>query len=170
MIKCPFCNISYVDNTLYCGECGYYLLDDDKRETDELDNDNSGQVETVANLEAGLKSQLGIKSPTVRLKIGPHKRIIETDLEKIIHIGRLDPHLNIFPEIDVTDDISPAKSVSRRHARILKQGDNIVLEDLGSVNGTFINSKKLDPYLPETVANGDVLKLGTLIIEVEILN
>ena len=169
MIKCPFCKISYVDNTLYCSECGYYLLDDEKRETDELKKENSSQIEANHASEAELQPRLGISSPTLRLRIGPNKRIIETHLDKIIHIGRLDPHLNIFPEIDVTDDISPEKSVSRRHARMLKQGNKIVVEDLGSVNGTFINSKKLDPYLPEAVVHGDVLQLGTLVIEIEII-
>jgi pSer/pThr/pTyr-binding forkhead associated (FHA) protein len=58
--------------------------------------------------------------------------------------------------------------VSRRHARILKQGGMVVVEDMGSINGTFINGKRLDPYLPEVLNDGDILQLGKLKIEVKI--
>jgi len=168
MIKCPFCQISYVDNTVFCSECGYYLLEDDTRETDRLEDDMGWLGESVDG-EADASVQLDSKPPTVRLKIGAKEREVEMLLDKVIHVGRLDPNLNVYPEIDVTDDISPSKSVSRRHARILKQGNEVMVEDLGSVNGTYINSKKLDPYLPETLHHGDTLQLGTLLIKVQIL-
>ena len=169
MIKCPFCQISYVDNTIYCAECGHYLLEDEKRETDRLEDEKAGWL--GEHIEPGIDSSLhvGSRTLTIRFSIGSNKRVVELPLEKVVHIGRVDPNLNIFPEIDVTDDIAPEKSVSRRHARIARDGGRIIVEDLGSVNGTFINSKKLDPYLPEPLGSGDTLQLGTLLIEVEIL-
>jgi pSer/pThr/pTyr-binding forkhead associated (FHA) protein len=39
---------------------------------------------------------------------------------------------------------------------------------LGSANGTFINGKKLVPYLFESLNDGDLLQLGTLLIKVKI--
>ena len=59
-------------------------------------------------------------------------------------------------------------TVSRRHARILKREGTVVVEDLGSINGTFINGKRLAPYLPEALHDGDQLQLGKLLIEVEL--
>lgn len=171
MVKCPFCQISYVENTLFCTECGYYLLDNDKRETDRLEEEEEASwAGPPKSFEPVFAPEVDSRLLTLRLKIGAKKRIVETPLDKVIHIGRLDPNLNIFPEIDVTDDIAPEKNVSRRHARILKQGSKIVVEDLGSVNGTFVNSKKLEPYLPETLVTGDTLQLGALRIEIEILS
>jgi hypothetical protein len=38
----------------------------------------------------------------------------------------------------------PSATVSRRHARILKEGDTYWLEDLNSVNGTYVNGKALN--------------------------
>jgi hypothetical protein len=169
MIKCPFCQISYVDNTIYCAECGHYLLEDETRETDRLAEEEAGWLGEKIKPEVDSPHHLGSKPLTVRLKIGASKRVVELPLEKVVHIGRVDPNLNIFPEVDVTDDIAPEKSVSRRHARILREGGRVVVEDLGSVNGTFINSKKLDPYLPEALGSGDTLQLGTLLMEVEII-
>jgi hypothetical protein len=62
--------------------------------------------------------------------------------------------------------LEPARGVSRRHASIFKQGLGVVVEDLGSVNGTFVNGKRLDPYLPEPLRDGDTLQLGKLLIKV----
>lgn len=48
--------------------------------------------------------------------------------------------------------------VSRQHARITRQGDLMVIEDMGSTNGTFVNGMRLTG--PHTLANGDVISLG----------
>ncbi|HEY66677.1 MAG TPA: FHA domain-containing protein [Thermoflexia bacterium] len=48
--------------------------------------------------------------------------------------------------------------VSRQHARITRQGGLMVIEDLGSTNGTFVNGMRLTG--PHTLANGDVIGLG----------
>jgi pSer/pThr/pTyr-binding forkhead associated (FHA) protein len=105
---------------------------------------------------------------SIRLKVGENGRLIETSLSKAIHMGRLDPASDVFPEIDLTNDNGLEKGVSRRHARILKREGTVVVEDLGSINGTFVNGKRLAPYLPEVLHQGDQLQLGKLLIEVEL--
>ena len=105
----------------------------------------------------------------IRLKIGTHNRVVEMPLKKDIHIGRVDPLSEIFPEIDLTDDIAPAKDVSRRHARISKKDGRVVVQDLASSNGTFLNGKRLESYHTEPLSDGDVLQLGATQIEVKIL-
>jgi predicted component of type VI protein secretion system len=54
----------------------------------------------------------------------------------------------IFIGRDLTNDISiNDPEVSRRHARIFLQGNNFVLEDLGSTNGTMVGGQRLmGPY------------------------
>jgi hypothetical protein len=52
--------------------------------------------------------------------------------------------------------------VSRRHARLSIEDDNVVLEDLNSTNGTKINGKLLTPYTPEEIAPGDIVRFGSL--------
>jgi pSer/pThr/pTyr-binding forkhead associated (FHA) protein len=55
----------------------------------------------------------------------------------------------IFIGRDLANDISiNDPEVSRRHARIFLQGNNYVLEDLGSTNGTMVGGQRLmGPYL-----------------------
>ena len=81
-----------------------------------------------------------------------------------ILIGRTDPHTGIFPEVDLTMH-DPQTKVSRRHARIYRQGEQFFIEDLESVNGTIVNSIsggsiRLNPKSPRVLAVGDELKLG----------
>lgn len=51
--------------------------------------------------------------------------------------------------------------VSRQHARLTRQGGTVVLEDLGSTNGTYVNGVRLTA--PQTLSNGDVIGLGDTI-------
>jgi hypothetical protein len=48
--------------------------------------------------------------------------------------------------------------VSRRHARITRQGDLVMIEDVGSTNGTFVNGMRLTG--PHTLADGNLISLG----------
>jgi hypothetical protein len=168
MIKCPFCQVSYVANTVFCSECGQYLLDDQKRETDPLNGDKGWVGQAVDKPSTGPLPQLNARQIAVHFKIGPHRREVELPLNKVIHLGRIDPTLDVFPDVDLSYDTASSKSVSRRHAAISRQGDTVIVEDIGSVNGSFINGRRLDPYLPEILNNGDILQLGKILIEVEI--
>lgn len=58
-------------------------------------------------------------------------------------------------ECDVVID---DRQVSRRHARILKQGEHYVLEDLGSKNGTFVNAQEL--VGPHVLRNEDEVQIA----------
>jgi pSer/pThr/pTyr-binding forkhead associated (FHA) protein len=89
-------------------------------------------------------------------------------LNVITHLGRVDAASSVFPEVDLSNDSDMSHGVSRRHARILKQGGTVVIEDMGSINGTFVNGRRLDPYLPEVLNDGDILQLGKLQIEIKI--
>jgi serine/threonine-protein kinase len=90
------------------------------------------------------------------------------DKESVL-IGRTDPHTSIFPEIDLTM-YDPETKVSRKHARIYRQGEQFVIEDLGSVNGTIINSisggsVRLNSRAPRVLAGGDEVKVGSTVLK-----
>ena len=60
---------------------------------------------------------------------------------------------------DVTNDIALGDAeVSRQHARLTRTPGGIVVEDLGSTNGTFINGERL--VAPRVMAMGDLLGFG----------
>jgi pSer/pThr/pTyr-binding forkhead associated (FHA) protein len=53
--------------------------------------------------------------------------------------------------------------VSRRHARVILQGESLIIEDLGSTNGTFVNGEKIRRA---RIKEGDKVLIGTSIIRV----
>jgi eukaryotic-like serine/threonine-protein kinase len=83
---------------------------------------------------------------------------LNIDTENLI--GRMDPNRGIRPEVDLSK-YDPAARVSRRHAKISSQGNQFIIEDLGSANGTFINgSVRLTQGKQHILESGDELKLG----------
>jgi hypothetical protein len=164
MIKCPVCQAEHPENTLFCDECGSYLQGGNQKETDPLAAAEVTWMEREEMFEApeeGVTSPLGLK-----LTIPDSGRDVEMPLTKEVNIGRLDPASASFPDVDLTSDGGLEKGVSRRHAKITRRGSEVFIEDLGSINGTFLNRKKLTPYLPQALNSGDELQLGKLILRV----
>lgn len=166
MIICPACNTSNVDNTLFCVECGAYLVDEESPPTDAVGISIPDWGADTPDIAPDPSSPPGTGPLAINLEIGEKKRAVQVPLNKPIHMGRLDPGGSIFPEIDLTPDGGLEMGVSRRHARILKRDQQIYVEDLGSSNGTFVNGQKLMPYFPEILSDGDDLRLGKLHIKV----
>jgi serine/threonine-protein kinase len=140
--------------TVYCGFCGGRIAADD------IFCAHCGARQPLAAV--GASAMLRTAHPTAKLVVAG---TTELDASFILQkesnlVGRTDPHSNIFPEIDLSRFDSETK-VSRRHARIWREGDTFLVEDLGSVNGTVINdSVRLAPRQPRVLDSGDKLRLG----------
>lgn len=82
--------------------------------------------------------------------------------KSVVTIGREDPVSNIFPEIDLAQHGGLEQGVGRRHARLVLQNNQVCLEDMNSVNGTFLNQTRLAPGQPTPLKDGDELRMGNL--------
>src|SRR5947209_1495652 len=65
------------------------------------------------------------------------------------------------PDVRLSVD---ARSVSRRHARIVVSEAGAVIEDLGSKNGTFVNGQRVT--VPRTLQDKDEIRVGAAIFVV----
>ncbi|HTO89347.1 MAG TPA: cyclic nucleotide-binding domain-containing protein [Thermoanaerobaculia bacterium] len=75
-------------------------------------------------------------------------------------VGRSDPVTGITPDIDLTP-LDPQRSTSRRHAKLYQMGGHFyVMEEIGVMNGTFVNENRVATGTPVPLQNGDVLKFG----------
>lgn len=83
-------------------------------------------------------------------------------------LGRSDVVSGFFPDIDLTPHGALDTGVGRRHLRLFVQGGQLFAEDLDSTNGSFLNGQKLAPRQPQPVATGDELRLGQLILRVQV--
>ena len=81
-------------------------------------------------------------------------------------IGRADPVTGILPDVDLTP-VDTNRSVSRRHAKIIRSGGEYhALEEVGTVNGTYVNDQRIPTGVPVTLHNGDLLKIGLIAMKV----
>lgn len=77
-------------------------------------------------------------------------------------VGRYDPVTETQPEVDLTL-VDIKRSVSRRHAKITaRDGSFFLTEEVGALNGTFINGSKLVTGKPAPLRNGDQISVGTV--------
>jgi predicted component of type VI protein secretion system len=78
----------------------------------------------------------------------------QVPLDTVVDIGR-DTSLPLHLDEDT--------QVSRRHARIVVQGGAVVVEDLGSTNGTYVNEQPISA--PRPLNPGDKVRVGLTVLE-----
>ena len=77
-------------------------------------------------------------------------------------IGRYDSVTGMSPEIDLSNE-DQSRNISRRHARlVLKDGKPYIAEEIGTMNGTFLNGQKLANGVLTPIKDGDELTLCRL--------
>lgn len=102
-------------------------------------------------------------SPSVRLigrAKGGKEILIDmsvVDLRRGVVVGRSSNQ----PGYEIDDD-----SVSRKHAEFRMDEKRLHIRDLGSTNGTFLNSKRISPDRIEKLRIGDEVKLGAVALKV----
>lgn len=85
-----------------------------------------------------------------------HQGRLLADLDKdVFLIGKKKEEVDL-----VLEDLS----VSRMHARIMKRGEEIYLEDLNSTNGTFKNGLRLEPYERRKLEAEDEIRCGNVTV------
>jgi hypothetical protein len=83
-------------------------------------------------------------------------------------IGRWDPDTGSFPEVDLDAD-DPEAKVSRKHALIRIDGGKITVEDIGSLNGTYVNRQpRLQPGTPNELKDGDEVIIGKTFLKLTV--
>lgn len=71
-----------------------------------------------------------------------------------------------MPDIDLTRYKAYDKGVSRLHAILRRVNNKIVVMDLGSSNGTYVNGNRLSPQVEHVLTHGDAIHLGKLKIQI----
>jgi FHA domain-containing protein/zinc ribbon protein len=142
-VYCPECGFQNPAAANFCSKCGAKLLADAPGEQTESFTAEELDEDAGATLE-----QRGLRGPALVVRSGGG-RAGETffpDGETSL-IGR-SPECDIF-----LDDVT----VSRKHAELSRAGERWTIRDLGSLNGTFVNRKRIETAELE---DDDELQIG----------
>ena len=83
-------------------------------------------------------------------------------------VGRWDPDTGSFPEVDLDAD-DPEAKISRKHALIRIADGKITVEDIGSLNGTYVNrGARLAPGTAIELNNGDEVIIGKTFLKLRV--
>jgi len=75
-------------------------------------------------------------------------------------VGRRDPVTGIHPDVDLTP-VDTQRSTSRRHAKIYRRGGKFfACEEIGTMNGTFVNGERVETGVPVEIKPGDEVQFG----------
>jgi hypothetical protein len=143
-VYCPECGFQNPETANYCSKCGTLLVKDEpgSETTVSYTPEEAGEA-TALTLE-----ELGAEGPALVVRSGGGRagEHFVPQGERTT-IGR-SPDCDIF-----LDDVT----VSRRHAVLVRRDDGFFIEDQGSLNGTFLNRRRIESGRLE---NGDELQIG----------
>jgi pSer/pThr/pTyr-binding forkhead associated (FHA) protein len=144
-MHCPECGFVNGEGANYCQKCGAFLAgvgepSDATTAQYQLD-DESGELRPVDPEQAPAGGVL-----VIRAGGGRAGETFELSGDRIA-IGR-------SPEADVfLDDVT----VSRNHALLVRRRDGLYLDDLGSLNGSYVNRHRIESHKLQA---GDELQIG----------
>ena len=161
MTKCSECGASQEVGTLFCDECGGFLLVETGKITAVL------PFSEFANRPPPPPLPTGTLTPTtatryITLVVPSSRRRLKLYVQNEAQIGRASSEL--VPEIDLTDDNGAENGVSRLHAKIQSVEEGLVLIDLASTNGTLLNNYRLPANDPYPLNSGDEIRFGDLLV------
>ncbi len=147
-LHCPECGFVNTEGANYCQKCGAFLggaggapepgdttmayqLDESTGEMKPVDLERvSGEGATLVIRSGGGRSGEAFNVGGERMTIGRS------------------PEAEIF-----LDDVT----VSRNHALLVRRRDGLYIDDLGSLNGTYVNRRRIESH---RLLNGDELQVG----------
>ena len=146
-VFCNQCGHRNPPESGFCSSCGGVLdhIDDHTitiAKVDPLQDAPGPDDDVVVNLK-----DLSSSSASLVVRNGPQAGVALTIDDDVTRLGRAtDCEISL-------DDIT----VSRWHAEILRDGDNYRVRDAGSLNGTYVNNKRVDE---SALHQGDELQVG----------
>jgi len=194
MIRCSECGHENMDGLEYCDACGAKLLamapaaaepaPAPLPETEEPGIAVTAPEAPAEGAAVAAEPEAPAVAPvTVTTPAAPAAGVIQSAKLTVIRggtvgkvfplqpgdnlVGRWDPDSGAFPEVDLeTDD--PEARISRKHA-LIRLSESMTIEDIGSLNGTFVNrGRRLEPGSPAVLKDGDEIIIGKTFFKVSL--
>jgi hypothetical protein len=142
---CPECGFANDDGASYCQRCGAFLA---SAEQSASATTATYQVGETGELEAVELEEVVARGAALVIRAGGGRAGESFPIQgDRLTVGRR-PDSDVF-----LDDVT----VSRDHALIVRRGNDYYLDDCGSLNGTYVNRRRIDSH---RLADGDELQIG----------
>jgi pSer/pThr/pTyr-binding forkhead associated (FHA) protein/predicted RNA-binding Zn-ribbon protein involved in translation (DUF1610 family) len=143
-VYCPECGFQNPEAANYCAKCGALVVRDESgSDTTMSYTPEEGEDEAAAILD-----EIKTEGPALVVRSGGGRAGEHFLLEnESTTVGR-SPDCDVF-----LDDVT----VSRRHAHVLRRNGQFFIEDKGSLNGTFLNRRRIESGELE---DGDEVQIG----------
>ncbi|MDX6681884.1 MAG: hypothetical protein QOG94_1923 [Solirubrobacteraceae bacterium] len=146
-MHCPECGFVNTEGSNYCQKCGAFLADVGQHQEGD-DTTVAWQIGETGDLKAVDPDEVGGEGATLVIRSGGGRSgetfALTGDQSRI---GR-SPEAEVF-----LDDVT----VSRNHALLVRRRDGVYIDDLGSLNGTYVNRKRIESH---KLQDGDELQVG----------
>jgi hypothetical protein len=144
-VHCPECGFINSPGANFCQKCGAHL----PAEGDSTDQTTTSyQVGETGELKPVDLEQVSAEGGALVIRSGGGRAGESFSIEgERVTIGR-SPDASVF-----LDDVT----VSRNHALLVRRRDGLYIDDLGSLNGTYVNRRRIESH---KLAHGDELQVG----------
>ena len=168
MIVCPNCRHNNMTGSMFCSECGAHLIASDNLVTQNITPDQAEMEEALSSPPiTGIHRTAGSKLDTWgTLHLLETGQMLPLSDRNEFTLGRISDGQPIMPDIDLSPYHAYANGVSRLHGVVKRVKDKIILMDLGSSNGTYLNGKRIPPNVEQTLRHGDEVMFGKLKIQI----
>jgi hypothetical protein len=162
MIICPNCKHEEVDGAIFCSECGSQLIKGENVHTQMIQPEVSDDRVTGPIAD----DRPAANNAWISLHMLDSGQILPIADQTEFTLGRISDNQPIMPDIDFSAYKAYDNGVSRLHAVIRHNNGNVIIMDLGSSNGTYVNGTRLLPNTEQPLHHGDVVALGKLKMQI----
>ena len=144
-MHCPECGFANAEGANYCQKCGAFLTDRSEKDGDTTE---VYQVAETGELKPVDIDEVSGDGATLVIRSGGGRSGEAFAVAgQRMTIGR-SPDAQVF-----LDDVT----VSRNHALLVRRRDGLYIDDLGSLNGTYVNRHRIESHKLQA---GDELQIG----------
>jgi hypothetical protein len=155
-VFCPFCGLYSAPNVTQCAHCGQPIRPPEVEITRQL-----FRAPLMLPVERPGQDYFAPDVSAV-LQFLPSGQVLSLKLDKPAILGRESERFGSVDLIDLSDLNALQHGVSRHHCQFRRVGLQLVVTDLHSTNGTYLNDRRLEAGKEAIVLDGDKLILGTL--------